>query len=108
MKKCVRVCYKNNSALAIFYKLSERSTLVKDASVARLEEFNSLRSELNLAKLELDERKVVERAKGLLKSQRGMDDDAAYEMLRAMAEKRNMPLAALSNQLVEAAKMLII
>jgi response regulator NasT len=81
---------------------------MRDKRVAKFDEFNSLRSELNLAKLELDERKVVERAKGLLKSQRGMDDAAAYEMLREMAEKRNMPLVSLSNQLVETAKMLII
>jgi len=81
---------------------------MRDKRVAKFDEFNSLRSELNLAKLELDERKVVERAKGLLKSQRGMDDATAYEMLREMAEKRNMPLVTLSNQLVETAKMLII
>jgi two-component system, response regulator / RNA-binding antiterminator len=87
---------------------SERLTPVIDAAVARFEEFKSLRSELNLAKLKLDERKVVERAKGLLMTQRGMDEEAAYEMLRTMAMKKNMKLVDLSNQLIEAAKMLIV
>jgi response regulator NasT len=87
---------------------SERLTPVIDAAVARFEEFKNLRSELMVAKTKLDERKVVERAKGLLMKQRNLDEDAAYELLRSMAMKKNMKLADLSNQLIEAAKMLII
>ena len=87
---------------------SERLTPVIDAAVARFEEFKSLRSELTLAKTKLDERKIVERAKGLLMKQRGLDEETAYEMLRSMAMKKNMKLADLSNQLIETASMLIV
>ncbi len=87
---------------------SERLTPVIDAAVARFEEFKNLRSELLQAKTKLDERKVIERAKGLLMKQRGLDEDSAYEMLRSMAMKRNMKLADLSDQLLETASMLIV
>ena len=87
---------------------SERLTPVIDAAVARFEEFNNLRAELSQAKSKLDERKVIERAKGLLMKQRGLDEDAAYEMLRSMAMKKNMKLVDLSHQLIEAASMLIV
>ena len=87
---------------------SERLTPVIDAAVARFEEFNNLRAELVETKLKLDERKVIERAKGLLMKQRGLDEDAAYEMLRSMAMKKNMKLADLSQQLIEVASMLIV
>ena len=87
---------------------SERLTPVIDAAVARFEEFNNLRAELVETKLKLDERKVIERAKGLLMKQRGLDEDATYEMLRSMAMKKNMKLADLSHQLLEAASMLIV
>ena len=87
---------------------SERLTPVIDAAVARFEEFNNLRAELSVAKLKLVERKTVERAKGLLMKQRGLYEDAAYEMLRSMAMKKNMKLADLSHQLIEAASMLIV
>ena len=86
---------------------SERLAPVIDAAIARFEEFKNLRNELVQAKTKLDERKVIERAKGLLMKQRGLDEDAAYEMLRSMAMKKNMKLADLSNQLLEAASMLI-
>ena len=86
----------------------ERLVPVIDAAIARFEEFKNLRNELLQAKTKLDERKVIERAKGLLMKQRGLDEDAAYEMLRSMAMKKNMKLADLSNQLLEAANMLIL
>ena len=87
---------------------SERLVPVIDAAIARFEEFKNLRNELLQAKTKLDERKVIERAKGLLMKQRGLDEDAAYEMLRSMAMKKNMKLAELSNQLLQAASMLIL
>ena len=86
---------------------SERLVPVIDAAIARFEEFKNLRNELLQAKTKLDERKVTERAKGLLMKQRGLDEDAAYEMLRSMAMKKNMKLVDLSNQLLEAASLLI-
>jgi two-component system, response regulator / RNA-binding antiterminator len=86
---------------------SERLAPVIDAAIARFEAFKNLRDELLQAKTKLDERKVIERAKGLLMKQRGLDEDAAYEMLRSMAMKKNMKLVDLSNQLLEAASLLI-
>ena len=86
---------------------SERLIPVIDAAVARFEEFKNLRTELNIANTKLDERKIVERAKGLLMKQRMIDEEEAYSLLRNMAMKKNMKLADLSNQLIEAAKMLI-
>lgn len=87
---------------------SERLAPVIDAAIARFEEFKSLRAELAVANTKLDERKVIERAKGLLMKQRNLDEDEAYSMLRSMAMQRKVKLADLANQLVEAAKMLIV
>jgi two-component system, response regulator / RNA-binding antiterminator len=87
---------------------SERLTPVIEAAIARFEEMKQLRDELQMANMKLDERKVVERAKGILMRQRNLDEDEAYKMLRSMAMQRNMKLADLSNQLIDAAKMLIV
>ena len=87
---------------------SERLTPVIEAAIARFEETKQLRDELHQANEKLDGRKVVERAKGILMRQRNLDEDEAYKMLRSMAMQRNMKLADLSNQLIDAAKMLTI
>jgi len=77
---------------------------VIDAAIARFEETK----ELQEANMNIDEDKLVERAKGILMRQRNLDEDEADNMLRSMAMKKNMKLADLSNQLIDAAKMLIV
>ncbi|MFM9835803.1 MAG: ANTAR domain-containing response regulator [Methylophilaceae bacterium] len=87
---------------------SERLTPVIDAAVARFEEFKSLRSELTLAKSKLDDRKVIERAKGLMMKQRKIDEDEAYNLLRSMAMSKKVKLVELAQQLLDAAELLIV
>lgn len=96
------------SAYVVGTIASERLTPVIEAAVARFEETKKLREELEQANTKLDERKLIERAKGILMRQRNLDEDEAYKMLRSMAMKKNMKLADLSNQLIDAAKMLIV
>jgi response regulator NasT len=79
-----------------------------DVSVYRFEEFKNLRHELHQVKSKLEERKVIELAKSLLMKQRNLDENEAFDMLKTMAENRNMQLSTLSNQLLEVAKMLIV
>jgi response regulator NasT len=79
-----------------------------DASVTRFKEFKDFRADLNQVKQKIDETEAVEHAKGFLMSQRGIDEAAAYEMLCAMAAKKNMKIVDLSKQFVEVAKLLII
>ena len=79
-----------------------------DASVSRFEEFKNLRNDLSQVKSKLEERKVIELAKGLLMKHRNLDENEAFAMLQTMAINRNMQLSTLSNQLIEAAKMLIV
>jgi len=96
------------SAYVVGTIASERLTPVIEAAIARFEETKQLREDLKKANDKLDERKVVERAKGILMRQRNLDEDEAYKMLRTMAMKRNIKLADLSNQLIDAAKLLTI
>ncbi|WP_338053153.1 MULTISPECIES: ANTAR domain-containing response regulator [Methylophilaceae] len=85
---------------------SERLKPIMDAAIARFEEFKALRLELNEANAKLSERKVIEKAKGLLMKQRGVDENEAYLLLRNMAMRENIKLATLAEQVVQAAKLL--
>ncbi len=86
---------------------NERLRPLIDAAVARFEEFKHLREELNEANNKLNERKVIERAKGLIMKQRKIDEEEAYSLLRSMAMQKNMRIASLSEQIVEAAQLLL-
>lgn len=86
---------------------SERIRPILDAAIARFDEFRAVRQELNDAKLKLSERKTVERAKGVLMKQRGLGEDDAYSLMRKLAMDRNIKLAELAQQIVDAATLLL-
>jgi two-component system, response regulator / RNA-binding antiterminator len=84
----------------------ERVKSVLDTAVSRFNSFNKLREELDRAKAALDERKVVERAKGILMKKRGLTEDAAYAMLRKAAMNESKRISEVAQDLVMAARML--
>lgn len=86
---------------------NERLRPVIDAAVARFDEFKNLRAALNEANTKLSERKVIERAKGLIMKQRKIDEDEAYTLLRNMAMQKHIRISKLSEQIVEAAQLLL-
>ena len=77
-----------------------------EVAVARFEDFQRLREELAEANLKLAERKLVERAKGLLMKSRGLDEEAAYRLLRKFAMDRKLRLGEVARQLIDAADLL--
>ena len=85
----------------------ERVRPVLEVAIARFNEFQALRQELENAKESLEERKVIERAKGLLMKSRGLSEDAAFHQLRKMAMDRKMRLGAVAREVVAAAELLL-
>lgn len=70
----------------------DRVHTILDLTVSRFNAFAKLETELEAAKSALVERKVIERAKGILMRQRNVSEDEAYTLLRrtAMSEKRKV------------------
>jgi two-component system, response regulator / RNA-binding antiterminator len=83
-----------------------RIRAIMDAAIARFDEYQALRTQLAEANLKLTERKLVERAKGLLMKSRQLDEDAAYAALRKMAMDRKLKLAEVAQRVVDAADLL--
>jgi len=83
-----------------------RVKTIIDVAVARFEDFQRLRAELAEANDRLEERKLVERAKGMLMKTRGLDEEAAYGLLRKLAMDRKLKLAQVAQQLIDAADLL--
>ncbi|HZR80882.1 MAG TPA: ANTAR domain-containing protein [Candidatus Binatia bacterium] len=85
---------------------AERVKPVLEVAIARFNEFQTLRRELATARSSLEERKVVERAKGILMKRRGMDEEAAFRALRKMAMDRKVRLATIAREVVAASELL--
>jgi response regulator NasT len=84
----------------------ERVKAVVDMAVSRFNAFNDLREELDRAKQALDERKVVERAKGILMRERGLTEEAAYALLRKAAMSDNKRVVEIAQAVITAAGLL--
>jgi len=79
---------------------------VLDAAIARFRLMARMRAELAETKRALEERKVIDRAKGLLMRARGIPEDEAYALLRRTAMDQGRRVAEVAEALVTAARLL--
>lgn len=79
---------------------------ILEAAIARFRLMQRMRTELAETKRALGERKVIDRAKGLLMRARGIPEDEAYDLLRRTAMDQGRRVADVAEALVTAAGLL--
>lgn len=76
------------------------------AARARYAQLQELSEALNKARIQLSDRKMIERAKGIIMAERGVSEDQAYQMMRKTAMDRNKRLADIAQTIVAASELL--
>ncbi len=84
----------------------DRIRPILDVAMARFEHEQGLRQELALARGELQDRKVIDRAKGLLMQRQNLSEQAAYDKLRKAAMDRGLKLSDVAQRILDAAEFL--
>ncbi len=84
----------------------ERVKPILDMAISRFNAYSRMARELEEARSELENRKLVERAKGILMKSKGIGEDDAYKLLRSTAMKQNRKIAEIAQSLVLAAGLL--
>ena len=79
---------------------------IVEVAIARFQEFELLRGELESTKERLEERKWVERAKGILMRRRGVSEDEAFRLLRKAAMDTKTRLGEVARRLVSLEELL--
>ncbi|CAD7051163.1 MULTISPECIES: ANTAR domain-containing response regulator [Pseudorhizobium] len=85
----------------------ERVKSILDMAVSRFNAFSRLQRELAEARSALEERKVVERAKGILMKMRGLSEEEAFALLRQSAMNEKKKMADIAQSIVTAARLLL-
>ena len=80
---------------------------IVEVARARFEETQALRRELDEISQKLSDRKLVDKAKGVLMVARGLDEDAAYHAIRKLAMERGQPMARIARDVIDMAKVLL-
>ncbi|WP_180898147.1 ANTAR domain-containing response regulator [Martelella soudanensis] len=84
----------------------ERVKPILDMAISRFNAFSRMAQELEAAKSQLENRKVVDRAKAMLMKSRGMDEETAYALLRRTAMDQNRKIVDVAQSLIMTFEML--
>ena len=84
----------------------DRVKPILDMAISRFNAFSRMARELQEARTELENRKLVDRAKGILMKSRGLSEGEAYALLRKTAMNQNRKISDIAQSLVTAAGML--
>jgi response regulator NasT len=83
----------------------ERVTSILDLCISRFSAFSRLQNELDRAKDALEERKVIDRAKGVLMKAKGLGEEQAYALLRKTAMNENKKIVEIAQSVLTAAEL---
>ena len=83
----------------------ERIKSILDLCISRFNAFSRLQSELEQTKSALEERKVIDRAKGILMKAKHLSEEQAYALLRKTAMNENRKIADVAQSVITAAEL---
>ena len=83
----------------------ERVKNILDLCISRFNAFSRLQDELDRTKTALEERKVIDRAKGILMKAKNLTEDEAYTLLRKTAMNEKKKIAEIAQSVVTAAEL---
>ena len=75
-------------------------------AAARFEEWSRLTGRVDELSQKMEERKTIERAKGILMETRGVTEDEAFALLRRESQKRSRPMHDIARAIVAAGTVL--
>lgn len=79
---------------------------IVEVAMARFKEFQAVQKELEDTRSKLAERKIIEKAKGLIMTRKKLDEDSAYQLMRKSAMSQNKRLIEIAQMLVSAEDLL--
>jgi response regulator NasT len=94
------------SAYVVGELRKERVANILNLCISRFKSFARLQEELERALGALEERKIIDRAKGILMTAKNLTEDAAYGLLRKTAMNENKKIAEVAQSVVTAAGLL--
>jgi len=84
----------------------ERVKPVLDVCISRFNAIERLKDELDRTKSALEERKVIDRAKGILMKSRGVAEDQAYNLMRKAAMNEKKKILEIAQSILTASELL--
>ena len=84
----------------------ERIKPILDLCISRFNAFAKLQDELDRTKSALEDRKILDRAKGILMKMKGLSEDEAYVLIRSTAMREKKKIGEIAQSIITAAELL--
>lgn len=84
----------------------ERMRAILDLCISRFNAFSKLQDELERTKSALEDRKIIDRAKGMLMKLKGLSEEEAYVLLRSTAMREKKKIGDIAQSIITAAELL--
>ena len=84
----------------------ERIKPILDLCISRFNAFSKLQDELDRTKSALEDRKILDRAKGLLMNAKGLTEEEAYVLIRSTAMREKKKIGEIAQSIITAAELL--
>jgi len=106
VKSAVEATQAGVSAYVVNGLSPERIRPILATAVTRFQQTHNLRQQLDKAQLRLEERKLIERAKGMLMKQHGCGEEDAYAAMRNLAMEQNKRLSEIAEGVIKIASLI--
>ena len=84
----------------------ERIKSILDLCISRFNAFAKLQGELERAKSDLEERKTIDRAKGILMKAKQLSEEDAYRLMRSVAMRESKKIVEIAQSIITASELL--
>jgi two-component system, response regulator / RNA-binding antiterminator len=84
----------------------ERLKPILDLCISRFNAFSRLQDELDRTKSALEDRKIIDRAKGILMKLKGLTEEEAYVLLRSTAMREKKKIGEIAQSILTASELL--
>jgi len=84
----------------------DRVKPILDTTISRFNAFAKLKKELETVKSQLEDRKVIDRAKALVMRAKAVPEEQAYALMRQVAMNENKKIAEVARSIITAAELL--
>jgi response regulator NasT len=84
----------------------ERIKPILDLCISRFNAFAKLQDELERTKSALEDRKIIDRAKGILMKVKGLTEEEAYVLLRSTAMREKKKIGEIAQSIMTASELL--
>ncbi|MCU7940366.1 MAG: ANTAR domain-containing protein [gamma proteobacterium symbiont of Bathyaustriella thionipta] len=86
---------------------SERIKTIIDVAISRFKSYQEISDELHKTRLQLEDRKLIDKAKGILMKSKNIDEQQAYKMIRKMAMDKSKSMGDIARSIIDLMELMI-